>query len=726
VSAFSVERDERVAVVLFDLPGASVNTLTTAVGNELIGLLERLAGDNTIDAAVLISGKKDMFIAGADIDQFVALVTAEDAGQLSRAGQQMVEQVAAFPKPLVAAIHGACLGGGLELAMAARYRVASDAPVTQLGLPEVQLGIIPAASGCQRLPRLIGLPSGLDMILTGRPARPTRALRIGLVDEVVPQSILRPVATAAAARMASGWQPRRRARRRLQTLLIDRNPLGRWLVFRQARRQVMKQTGGHYPAPLAAIDAIDRGLARGTAAGLACEAERFGELAVGPVSRRLVQIFRTTTALKRGAGVGTGSDGVGQVEVRHVEVRAVEARPVERLGVVGAGFMGAAIAGVAALRAGVDVRLRDTDWDRVARGIATATRTLDEALRRRRLDKYEHYRRSALLSGSPDAAGFRRRDLVIEAIFEDVGVKRQAIADLEQVVADECVLASNTSTIPIGRLQEGARRPERIVGMHFFSPVERMPLVEVIRGPATADWATAVAVRFGQRLEKTVIVVRDAPGFWVNRILAPYLNEAGWLLDDGASIHAIDRVMTRFGFPVGPLALLDEVGLDVAGKAAAVLHDALGARLAPAPVVGQLIEDGRLGRKSGRGFYHYEKGKRHRPDESVRDLIRPRQATRCPTPGDTERRLLLAMLNEAARAMSEDITQSPGEGDIGAVMGFGFPPFLGGPLRYIDDQGATAIVAELEEYADRIGPRFAPADVLIEMARTGRTFYHWR
>ena len=710
MSAFSVEQDGRVAVVLFDLPGALVNTLTAAVGEELIGLLERLACDNTIDAVVLLSGKKDAFIAGADIDQFVALVAAEDARQLSRGGQQMVAQIAASPKPLVAAIHGACLGGGLEVAMAARYRVASDAPVTQLGLPEVQLGIVPAASGCQRLPRLVGLRAALDMILTGRPARPARALRLGLVDEVVPESILRHVATAAAARLASGWRPRRPARRRVAAFL-DSHPPGRWLVLWQARTQVMKRTGGHYPAPLAAIDAIRRGLARGAAAGLAREAERFGELAVGQVSRRLVQIFLTTTALKKDAGVGIESGDV---------------RPVERLGVIGAGFMGAAIAGVAALRAGVDVRLRDTDWDRIARGLVAARHVLDEALRRRRLDTHEHYRRSALLSGSPDATGFRKRDIVIEAVFEDVGIKRQAIADLEQVVTDECVLASNTSTIPIGRLQEDARRPERIVGMHFFSPAERMPLVEVIRGPATADRATAVAVRFGQRLGKTVIVVRDAPGFWVNRILAPYLNETAWLLDEGVPIDAIDRAMTRLGFPIGPLALLDEVGLDVAAKAAAVLHDALGARLAPAPAVGRLIEDGRLGRKSGRGFYRYERGKRRRADESVRDLIRPRQATRRPTPAETERRLLLAMLNEAARAMSEDITRSPSDGDIGAVMGFGFPPFLGGPLRYIDDQGAAVIVAELEDCADRLGPRFAPAGVLVEMACTGRTFYHWR
>ena len=708
MSAFAVERAGRVAVVLFDLPGSSVNTLTTAVGEELVELLDRLAGDDTTDAVVLLSGKKDIFIAGADIDQFVALGTAEDARDLSRSGQQMVERVAGFPKPLVAAIHGACLGGGLEVAMAARYRVATDAPATRLGLPEVQLGIIPAAGGCQRLPRLIGLPGALDMILTGKPATPARALRTGLVDEVVPESILRDVAAAAASRLASGWRPSRRARRSLPAWLAGRPP-GRWVVLGLARRQAAKRTGGHYPAPAAAIDAIGRGLARGHAAGLAREAELFGELAVGPVSRRLVGIFLATTALKKDAGAG---------------IESGEIRPVERLGVVGAGFMGAAIAGVAALRAGVDVRLRDTDWDRVARGIASATRVLDEARRRQRLDRYEHYRRSALLSGSPDTAGYRRCDLVIEAVFEDIDVKRQTIADLEQVVADECVVATNTSTIPIGLLQDGARLPERIVGMHFFSPVERMPLLEVIRGPATGDRATAVVVRFGRRMGKTVIVVRDAPGFWVNRILAPYLNEAGWLLDEGVPIETIDRTMTRFGFPVGPLALLDEVGLDVAGKAAGVLHDALGARLAPSPVVGGLIQAGRLGRKSGRGFYRYARGKRRGADDSVRTLVHPTgRATRRPAPAEIESRLLLAMLNEAARAMSEDIARSPGDGDIGAVMGFGFPPFLGGPLRHVDDLGATAVVARLEDLAGRLGSRFAPADVLVEMARTRRTFY---
>lgn len=708
MSAFSVERDGRAAVVIFDQPGEPLNMLTIAMGDELVDLIDRLSGDAGVDALVLASGKPDTFVAGADIDQFVALRSSEEARQLSRRGQQIVERAAASSKPIVAAIHGACLGGGLELALAARYRVATDAAVTQLGLPEVQLGIIPAAGGCQRLPALVGLRAALDMILTGRSVRPARARRIGLVDEVVPRAILRRVAVAAALRLASGWAPQRRRRGRGRAWLLEANPAGRALVFRQARRQVARQTGGHYPAPAAAIDAVRHGLSHGHAAGLAREAELFGELAVGPVSRHLVQLFFATRALKRDAGAeATGDDTPA----------------VARLGIVGAGFMGAAIAGVAAYRAGVDVRLRDTDWARVARGLAAAKGVLDGALKRRRLDRHEHYRRSALLSGSPDAAGFQRRDLVIEAVFEDVASKRQVIAALEELVTERCVIASNTSTIPIGRLQEGARRAERIVGMHFFSPVERMPLLEVIRGPATADWTVHAAAHVGRRMGKTVIVVADAPGFWVNRILAPYLNEAGWLLQEGVPIDAIDEAMTRLGFPVGPLALVDEVGLDVAAKAAAVLHEAFGDRLAPPPAIAALVDEGRLGRKSGRGFYAYEGGKRGKPDESAKRLIGTRPRGRAPAPRDVERRPILTMLNEAARASAEGVVRRPGDGDVGAVMGFGFPPYLGGPLRHIDEVGAAAIVTELEHYASRLGSRFAPAEALVEMARAGRTFH---
>jgi 3-hydroxyacyl-CoA dehydrogenase/enoyl-CoA hydratase/3-hydroxybutyryl-CoA epimerase len=706
-SPFTVERDGRVAVVVFDLPGKTVNLLSLEVGRELGEVLERLDADAGVEGVVLISGKDNAFIAGADIDAFATLTSEAEARALSADGQRMIDRVAARAKPLVAAIHGACLGGGLELALAADERIATDDDVTRLGLPEVQLGLIPGAGGCQRLPRLVGLRAALDLILTGRRLRASQARRIGLVDDVVPRAILREVAVATASRLAGNAPPRRRPGGPLAWLL-DRNPLGRAVVFWQARRATLEKTSGHYPAPLAALDAVRHGLSHGMAAGLSREADHFGRLAVGPVSRRLVHIFLATNALKKDPGIDAPAEDVPDVA---------------RLGVVGAGFMGAAIAGVAALRAGVDVRVRDTDWPRVARGLAGARAVLDEARRRRRIDRHEHRRRAALLSGSPDEAGFSRRDLVVEAVFEDLDVKRGIIADLERVVPDACVLASNTSTLPIARLQEHARRPERVVGMHFFSPVDRMPLLEVIRGPASSPAAALAAVRFGQRMGKTAIVVRDAPGFWVNRILAPYLNESGWLLEEGAAVERVDAAMTAFGFPVGPFALLDEVGLDVAHKASAVLRDAFGERLAPAPVVARLVGAGRLGRKSGRGFYRYAGGRR-RGVEALPDGERGARAARgsAPSAADIERRPILAMVNEAARALAEGVVASPRDADLGAVMGFGFPPFRGGPLRYADDLGLAALVDELTRLADRVGPRFAPAGILVNMAREGRAF----
>jgi 3-hydroxyacyl-CoA dehydrogenase/enoyl-CoA hydratase/3-hydroxybutyryl-CoA epimerase len=327
-----------------------------------------------------------------------------------------------------------------------------------------------------------------------------------------------------------------------------------------------------------------------------------------------------------------------------------------------------------------------------------------------------------LISGSDSYSGFGMRDLVIEAVFEDLDVKRGVIADLEAVVPASAVLASNTSTIPITCLQAGARHPDRILGMHFFSPVEKLPLLEVIRGGDTSDRAVATAVRFGRALGKTVIVLQDAPGFWVNRILAPYLNEAAWLLTEGVSIAQIDRVMTDFGFPVGPITLLDEVGLDVAKKASDVLHDAFGPRLTPAPVLARLVAEGRLGRKAGRGFHRFEGGRKRGVDPSVATLIGAERTVRLPS-AELEQRLVLPMLNEAARAFAEGVVRSPRDADVGAIFGCGFPAFRGGPLSHLDAVGAATVVGELRRLADRYGPRFEPADCLIEMTGANRTFH---
>ncbi len=698
--------DGGVAVVTFDLKGEPVNKISGAVKQDLLATFEALERDPAVRAVAFFSGKPDNFIAGADIEEFVRLATAAEAERLSADGQQLLERVARFPKPVAVGIHGACLGGGLEFALACRYRVATDHPKTQLGLPEVQLGILPGAGGCQRLPRLIGARAALDMILAGKVEPARKAFRLGIVDELVHPAILKDITIAAAQRMAGGWRPKRPRRGGVVGWLLDGNPLGRRVVFRAARTQVLAKTGGNYPAPLGALEAVEYGLKHGVQEGLKREAQLFSQLAVTDVSRKLVQIFFATTALKKDFGIANPPPPAD----------------VKRLGVVGAGFMGAGIAGTAVVQTGVDVRLKDADLLRVAHGLAAAREILDDRLKRRRITKYEHARLVALLSGGADYAGFGRADLVIEAVFEDLEVKRGVLREVEGATNERTAFASNTSTIPIHRIAEAARRPEQVIGMHFFSPVARMPLLEVIPAARTAPGAISTAVAFGRRMGKTAIVVKDSPGFWINRILTPYMNEAGHLLAEAVTIEELDRLMVQFGFPVGPITLLDEVGMDVAEKVAGVMHEAFGERFAPSPGFAGMVKAGRLGRKAGRGFYKYTGGKKGGVDPSVYELIGI-QPNGGPRPAEIIQRLVLVMLNEAARALGEGIVRSPRDGDIGAIFGFGFPPFRGGPLRHADDLGAARLVGELERLAERYGVRFAPCEVLREQARSNGKFY---
>jgi 3-hydroxyacyl-CoA dehydrogenase/enoyl-CoA hydratase/3-hydroxybutyryl-CoA epimerase len=707
MSAFSVTMDQGVALVSFDLPDEPVNKLGPAAIGEFEPLFfGRLQDDPAVKAVVLISGKPDTFIAGADIDQFLQIRSAEDGTAMSKAGQDLINRVAACPKPVVAAIHGACLGAGLELSLACWWRIATDHPRTQLGLPEIQIGIVPGAGGCQRLPRTIGLRAALDIILAGKSERAQKAFRLGLVDELVHPAILRDVAIRAALRLAGEGRPARARRGGLAAALLDRNPVGRRIVYRQARATVRKKTGGHYPAPLAAIDAVEAGLERGMEAGLRVEREAFGRLAVSEVARQLIGIFFATTALKKDDGVPPGTP----------------ARDVARLGVVGAGFMGAGIAGTAVVQAEVEARLKDADLPRVGKGLRSAQAILDGRLKRKRITRPAHQRLAGLLTGTDDWTGFRGTDLVVEAVFEDLEVKRSVVAELESAVPAETVIATNTSTIPISRISERMRHPERFLGMHFFSPVDRMPLLEVIPGDRTDPGAVATAVQLGRRMGKTVIVVRDSPGFWVNRILSPYLNEAGRLLEEGVPIEVIDRAMTGYGFPVGPVTLLDEVGLDVAAKGGGVMHAAFGDRLAPVPVLARLVESGRLGRKNGRGFYRYQDGKKGGVDPSVyQDLgIAPHAGA---DPILVRNRLISLMLNEAAMALGDAVVRSPRDGDIGAVFGIGFPPFRGGPLRAIDADGPATLVRMLEDLKLAFGDRFTPCEALTTLARAGGRYY---
>jgi 3-hydroxyacyl-CoA dehydrogenase/enoyl-CoA hydratase/3-hydroxybutyryl-CoA epimerase len=704
MTAFALNVTDHIAVLTLDVPGEPVNVLGTSVIAELEALLARIQDDAEIRAVVLISGKPDNFVAGADIHEFVRIRTAEEGTAMARAGQEVLDRLEKFPKPIVTAIHGSCVGLGCELALATSYRIATDSPKTVIGLPEIQLGILPAAGGCQRLPRTVGVRAALDIILAGRTERAAKAFKLGLVDELVPPSILRGTALAAADRLTRQGLP---ARKRRGSLLLDRNPIGRQLVYAMARREVVRKTGGHYPAPLAALDAVRTGMERGRKAGFRREAEHFGALAVGEVSRNLVQIFFATTALKKDDGVPPGT---------------AHPKRIGLLGVVGSGFMGSGIAGTAVSQADVEVRLRDAELLRVGRGIHAARSILQGQLERRRLTRYEYQRKTALISGTADWSGFARADLVIEAVFEDLGVKRQVFAEAEAVLRPDAVLASNTSTIPIARIAEGARHPERILGMHFFSPVDRMPLLEVIPASSTGPDAVATAVRFGRRMGKTVIVVADHPGFWVNRILFPYLNEAGHLLSEGVPIEVIDRAMVRFGFPVGPITLLDEVGMDVGLKASQVMHAGFGDRMQPGEGIARMVAADRLGRKSGKGFYLYRGGHKTDPDPSAYRLLGVAPLAKVDEER-VEQRLVLMLLNEAALALADGVVGSPRDGDIGAIFGIGYPAFRGGPLRTLDAWTPGRVVQRLEAFATQLGARFTPAPALVDLAQSGGRYY---
>jgi len=540
-------------------------------------------------------------------------------------------------------------------------------------------------------------------------------MKMGLVDEVVHPAILRDVAVQRARELGAGTRPRSqgRAQRGAEGLLVDSNRVGRALVLKRARQSVLKQTRGQYPAPLAALDVIRAGYEGGVEAGFREESRRFGQLAMTEVSRQLIFLFFATNSLKKDTGVAAP---------------APPPHAVEKLGVLGAGFMGAGITAVA-VQQGTLVRLKDTDTARVGKGLAAVREVVRERYTKKQITRQQFEDMMALTGATTEYTGFGNVDLVIEAVFEDIDLKHRVLLEVEPLMPDDAIYASNTSTIPITRIAEVAKRPEQVLGMHFFSPVHKMPLLEVIATSRTTKEATATAVAYGKQLGKTVIVVNDGPGFYTTRTLSAYMNEAGRLLDEGAAIDFIDKALVDFGFPVGPITLLDEVGIDVGGKVGVVLADSLGLRMTPAEAMRRVVGAGRLGRKGRNGFYKYDAtGKKGDVDESIYQIIgagaraSAGQHVRIPDE-EMVRRCVLAMVNEAARCLQEGILRNVRDGDVGAVFGVGFPPFRGGPFRYVDTVGAATIVRQLQELNSRHPPRFEPAEVLLEMAQAGKTFY---
>lgn len=703
-SAFTLSKQENgVAILTMDVPGESMNTLKAEFADEITAVLDDIENDSSIKGVVLCSGKSTSFVAGADISMLAACQSNSDAQALAKQGQDVFNRIEKMRATFVAAIHGPALGGGLELALACHYRVCTDSPKTQLGLPEVQLGILPGSGGTQRLPRLIGVQQGMKMILTGAPARAKQAKKYGIVDDMVPHSILLEVAQEYALKA----KPQRQAPQKgVVNKLLEQNKYGRNLLFKKAREQTFAKTKGNYPAPAMILDVIETGMNNGMEAGLQAEAEAFGQLVMSPESFQLRQIFFATTQMKKEYGVAD-----------------VPPNKVAKVGVLGGGLMGGGIAYVTASKAGVPVRIKDVREDGIANAMKYSYDILSKKVQKRFMAKSEMQKQMSMLTGSLDYRGFQDVDMVIEAVFEDLDLKQQMVSDVETHTQKNTIFASNTSSIPIAQIAAKATRPENVIGLHYFSPVDKMPLAEVIAHDTTSDETISTTVEFARKQGKTPIVVKDGAGFYVNRILAPYMNEAAYLLLSGEPVDHVDKSLVKFGFPVGPVKLLDEVGIDVGTKIMPFLIAQFGSRFKAPDAFDKILADGRKGKKNGKGFYLYDGKKPGKAvDESVYGLLGVTPSSTLNEKAVVERCVLM-MLNEAARCLDEGVIRSARDGDIGAIFGIGFPPFLGGPFRYMDALGIDTLVNKLTQYADTIDARFAPADCLVERAKENKTFY---
>uniref|UniRef100_A0A486XTB9 Fatty acid oxidation complex subunit alpha n=1 Tax=Rheinheimera sp. BAL341 TaxID=1708203 RepID=A0A486XTB9_9GAMM len=705
-NSFSLQiRDDLVGVITMDIAGESMNVLKAAFADEISALLSEIKANSQLKGLVFISGKPDSFIAGADISMLDGCKTAEEAQAIGRMGQQMFDQLEQLAIPLVAAIHGPCLGGGLELALACHARVATTDNKTVLGLPEVQLGLLPGSGGTQRLPKLVGLQKALDMILTGKQLRAAQAKKAGLVDEVVPQSIL---LEAAVKRALKGKPQRSAVKLNLVGKVLERTSFGRNVLFNQARKQTLKKTQGNYPAPLKILDVIKAGVDNGMQAGLAAEAKAFGELCMTKESAALRSLFFATTQMKKETGAGD-----------------TKPQKVRKAAVLGGGLMGGGIANVTATKAGIPVRIKDISEQGISNALKYSYSLLEKKFKRRFITKAQMQQQLLLMTGSTDYSGFHDADIVVEAVFEDLALKQQMVADIEQHCSERTIFASNTSSLPIKQIAAKAKRPENVIGLHYFSPVDKMPLVEVIAHDGTSAQTIANTVAFARKQGKTPIVVKDGAGFYVNRILALYMNEAATILLEGEPVEKIDQALVKFGFPVGPVTLLDEVGIDVGAKISPILTKELGERFAAPAAFEKLLADGRKGKKTEKGFYLYgkavKKGKKQ-VDASVYSVLGVTAAPRL-IRDEISSRCVVQMLNEAVRCLEEGIIASARDGDIGAIFGIGFPPFLGGPFRYIDQLGADNLVAQLRNLQSRLGDRFTPAALLVSMAEQQQRFY---
>lgn len=702
----SVRLKDNVAVVTVDCFETKVNAVSSGLLDEIAGHLNKIEADKTLKGVVILSGKKDNFIVGADVEELKSMKDRSQVIAYITKCHDVLARLTELEIPLVCAIHGNCLGGGLELALAADYRLASDSPETVLGFPEIRLGLIPAGGGTQRLPRLVGIQNALTAMLQGTSFRPNKALKIGLIDEIVAPYGMEEIAIRTCHDLAAGRTRKKKIKRSFQEKLLESTAPGRPLIFSKAREMVMKQTSGLYPAAPAIIDSVSYGYKKGIKEGQKHDIDIFGDLVTGSESAALLSLFDGMTALKKNP-------------------MKTSARCVNKIAILGAGLMGSGIASVSTDVCDT-ILLKDVTLESAAKGMQEIWKGLDKRARSGAIVPFEKHRQYGKIIPCTDYANFKNTDLVIEAVFEDLSLKRKILCEVEGACREKTIFASNTSAIPITSIARDAKRPENVIGMHYFSPVPKMPLLEIITTEKTALWVTATALDFGIAQGKTCIVVKDGPGFYTTRILAPLLFESSLLVYEGAKISEIDQAMKCFGYPVGPMTLLDEIGIDVGAHVTEGLKIIFSDRdMEPPFSLLALVDAGFKGRKSAKGMYRYDvpkkKGKRQVNMEVYRIFGQ--------TPGkkieydEIQKRVSLMMINEAAYCLQEGILSCPRDGDIGAVFGLGFPPFTGGPFRYMDRVGIVEIVKDMERLQKTCGNRFKPADILVRMALKNGKFY---
>lgn len=700
--------EDSIGILTFDLPDEKVNKFNTKTMQEFSDQIQQLKQMQEIKGLLFVSNKPGIFIAGADIKEIEQIVDENIGYELARKGQNVFAEFGKLPFTTIAVIDGACMGGGTELALNCTYRLATDSKKTKIGLPEVNLGLLPGWSGTTRLPRLTGLQRSLDIILTGRHMDAKRAYRSGLIDKIIAAEWAMEKAIEFAKEVIAGNTKKYIKRRKTHGLInfiIEKTPLGRKIVFSKAGKTVMQKTGGQYPAPLLILKTIKNSRKKSINKALEIEARALGKLIVTDISKNLVKIFFWTEEIKKENGTTN---------------RELKGQPINKAVVLGAGVMGGGIAQLFASR-GIAIRVKDIDNEAVAKAYQQAVHVLKGKIKRRRITKLEMMQIMNRISGTIEYSGFKHSDVVIEAIIEDLKIKKNVLSELEQYINDQTIIATNTSSLNVDDMAEALKIKGRFVGLHFFNPVHRMPLVEIVRGKFSSDEAIATVFNLSKKLGKTPIVVNDGPGFLVNRLLLPYMVEAISLLESGHSMQKIDNLMRNFGMPMGPIELFDEVGIDVAEKVAKILDKTMADRMAESDLLSKLLKDGRLGKKANKGFYIYSTGKKVN-DPRVEKLITVKEKTHLNDDALVQR-MIYPMINEAARCLDEGIAQSARDVDIGMIFGTGFAPFRGGLLCYAEKEGLRKVVEKLSAFKDEFGDRFTPSDSLIKFEQRGK-FYN--